>query len=166
VRINGEWITRADVGSISDQPDAGDQLKAAYSDALKRAAVAFGIGRYLYRLPSQWVDYDPVKKQIASVPQLPTLGSLGITRPSSRPSAKQVLKVSTCPDQCETKLPASGDHIQVWIDDARERIKAAGRLAELLVVWNSLTPEIQGHVVGDKERRKGELVAEQSAPAN
>jgi hypothetical protein len=46
-------------------------LKAAFSDALKRAAVKFGIGRYLYRLPAQWVDYDPVKKQIAQVPQMP-----------------------------------------------------------------------------------------------
>ena len=35
LRINGEWVTRADVGSISEQPDAGNRLKAAYSDALK-----------------------------------------------------------------------------------------------------------------------------------
>lgn len=72
IRIDGQWVTKADVGSTSEQPDAGDRLKAAYSDALKRAAVAFGIGRYLYRLPSQWVDFDPVKKLITQLPQLPT----------------------------------------------------------------------------------------------
>lgn len=71
VRIGGEWVTKADVGSTSEQPDAGDRMKAAYSDALKRAAVQFGVGRYLYRLPSQWVDYDPVKKRITTPPKLP-----------------------------------------------------------------------------------------------
>lgn len=71
LRLGGEWITKADVGSPSEQPDGGDRTKAAYSDALKRAAVHWGIGRYLYRLPSQWVDYDPVKKQITSPPRLP-----------------------------------------------------------------------------------------------
>ncbi len=64
VRLGGAWITKADVGSPSDQPDEGDRMKAAYSDALKRAAVMFGIGRYLYRLGGQWVNYDPVKKQV------------------------------------------------------------------------------------------------------
>jgi hypothetical protein len=34
---------RTDVGSRSEQPDGGDRLKAAFSDALKRAAVKFGI---------------------------------------------------------------------------------------------------------------------------
>jgi hypothetical protein len=70
-RLGGRWITKSDVGSLSEQPDSGDRLKAAFSDALKRAAVKFGIGRYLYRLPAQWCDYDPVKKQLTQLPQLP-----------------------------------------------------------------------------------------------
>jgi len=64
VKIAGAWVTKADVGGQSEQPDEGDRMKAAYSDALKRAAVKFGIGRFLYRRPQQWMDYDPVKKQI------------------------------------------------------------------------------------------------------
>src|SRR5262249_44895061 len=71
LKLGGRWITKMDVGSPSEQPDVGDRLKAAFSDALKRAAVKFGIGRYLYRLPAQWVDYDPAKKQIAQRPELP-----------------------------------------------------------------------------------------------
>jgi hypothetical protein len=70
-KLGDRWITKTDVGSPSEQPDVGDRLKAAFSDALKRAAVKFGIGRYLYRLPASWVDYDPVKKQIVAPPQLP-----------------------------------------------------------------------------------------------
>jgi hypothetical protein len=70
-RIGGDWIVKTDVGSPSEQPDGGDRLKAAFSDALKRAAVKFGIGRYLYRLPSQWVDYDSQKRRFARTPELP-----------------------------------------------------------------------------------------------
>jgi hypothetical protein len=72
LRIDGEWIMKQDVGGQSDQQDNGDRLKAAVSDALKRAAVKFGIGRYLYDLPRQWVDYDPQKKQFARMPSLPS----------------------------------------------------------------------------------------------
>jgi Rad52/22 family double-strand break repair protein len=71
LRIGDRWITKCDVGSPSEQPDGGDRLKAAFSDALKRTAVKFGIGRYLYRLPQQWADYDPARKQFASPPRLP-----------------------------------------------------------------------------------------------
>ena len=71
VRIHGEWIAKVDVGSPSDQPDGGDRLKAAFSDALKRAAVKFGIARYLYGLPPTWTDYDPTKRQFTSMPRLP-----------------------------------------------------------------------------------------------
>lgn len=71
LKIGGEWITKTDVGSPSEQPDGGDRLKAAFSDALKRAAVKFGVGRYIYRLPNVWADYDPTKRQFVSVPQLP-----------------------------------------------------------------------------------------------
>lgn len=71
LKIGDEWITKMDVGGPSEQPDEGDRRKAAFSDALKRAAVKFGIGRYLYRLKSQWVDYDPQRKQFAKPPQLP-----------------------------------------------------------------------------------------------
>jgi hypothetical protein len=46
-------VTRCDVGEPSE--GMGDTLKGAYSDALKRAAVQFGIGRYLYSLGETWV---------------------------------------------------------------------------------------------------------------
>lgn len=71
LRLGSEWIQKSDVGGQSEQPDEGDRHKAAFSDALKRAAVKFGVGRYLYRLPQQWVDYDPQKKQLVRRPALP-----------------------------------------------------------------------------------------------
>lgn len=70
-RIAGQWVTKEDVGGESDQKDVGDKRKASFSDAFKRAAVKFGVGRYLYSLPSQWVDYDPQRRAFARAPQLP-----------------------------------------------------------------------------------------------
>ncbi|PID87047.1 MAG: hypothetical protein CSB13_01385 [Chloroflexi bacterium] len=61
-------VSKTDVGTAGDSAEAA---KAAYSDALKRAAVKFGIGRYLYSLPKKWVDYDAERKQLAQIPPLP-----------------------------------------------------------------------------------------------
>lgn len=71
VRVDGEWISKSDVGGESDQKDVGDKRKASFSDALKRAAVKFGIGRYLYRLEGVWVDYDAQHKRLVKDPTLP-----------------------------------------------------------------------------------------------
>lgn len=69
--INDKWIVKTDFGTFSDQPDKGDKQKAAVSDALKRAAVQWGIGRYLYYLTNQWADYDDKKRQFVRTPILP-----------------------------------------------------------------------------------------------
>jgi hypothetical protein len=37
--VNGTTIVKTDVSSPSEQRDDGDKLKAAFSDALKRAAI-------------------------------------------------------------------------------------------------------------------------------
>ncbi len=70
-KLGEVWIEKADVGGASDQKDAGDRRKAAFSDALKRAAVKFGIGRYLYQVAPSWRDYDPQRKQFVMAPSRP-----------------------------------------------------------------------------------------------
>lgn len=47
-------VTKDDVGTASNW----EPSKGCASDALKRAAVLFGIGRYLYALPEVWVTLD------------------------------------------------------------------------------------------------------------
>lgn len=56
VLIDNQWIWRA--GGAGDTDVEAE--KGAISDAFKRAAVLFGIGRYLYSLPNTWV---PIKAQ-------------------------------------------------------------------------------------------------------
>lgn len=50
IRIGDEWIWKSD--GAGDTAVEGE--KGGISDALKRAAVQWGIGRYLYRLDSVW----------------------------------------------------------------------------------------------------------------
>ncbi len=45
---DGRTVTKADAGGFAGMSDAGDDDKSGFSDAFKRAAVKFGVGRYLY----------------------------------------------------------------------------------------------------------------------
>lgn len=55
--VNG--ITRSSTGeSDSDSDRAEMSGTTAEAQAFKRACAMFGLGRYLYNLPSLWVDYD------------------------------------------------------------------------------------------------------------
>lgn len=52
VRIPGtdEWIPKEDGGGFADMPAEDDTEKSGFADAFKRAAVVWGVGRYLYRV--------------------------------------------------------------------------------------------------------------------
>ena len=60
IRIGDEWITKADGAGDSDV----EAEKGAISDALKRAAVKWGIGRYLYLLGNTWVGIEPAGRSV------------------------------------------------------------------------------------------------------
>lgn len=66
IRVNGEWIWRAN-GAGDTQVEAE---KGKCSDAFKRAAVVWGVGRYLYGLDSPWVELDQYGKW-KETPKLP-----------------------------------------------------------------------------------------------
>lgn len=53
-----EWVWKADGAGDTDY----EAEKGALSDAFKRAAVRWGIGRYLYDLPAVWVEIEPAGK--------------------------------------------------------------------------------------------------------
>lgn len=58
IRVGDEWIGKSD--GAGDTAVEGE--KGGVSDALKRAAVCWGIGRYLYRLPSVWAPCEFYEK--------------------------------------------------------------------------------------------------------
>ena len=68
IRIDGEWIRRSDAaGDTKVEP-----IKGGASDAFKRAAAKWGVGRYLYYMPNIWVEIKQVGKSYA-IKNKPTL---------------------------------------------------------------------------------------------
>jgi hypothetical protein len=58
IKVDGEWVWKANGAGNTDI----EGEKGGYSDAFKRAAVLWGIGRYLYDIESPWVRIDEWKK--------------------------------------------------------------------------------------------------------
>jgi len=50
----GEWVWKSDGAGETDT----EGEKGSYSDSLKRAAVSWGVGRYLYDVDSPWVPIE------------------------------------------------------------------------------------------------------------
>ena len=148
IRLGEQWITKVDVGGQSEQPDGGDRAKAAFSDALKRAAVKFGVGRYLYRLPALWADYDPQRRQFTRPPVLPAsalpprkeakpAGAAEPVRPAAAPATPAA---AARPARREDRkaLPANGEELRKRLEDYDRRLAtqglcAAGDLVKFIV---------------------------------
>ncbi len=65
-------VTRSSTGEFDDgKKNAIAEGTVAEAQAFKRACSKFGLGRYLYEIPIQWVEYDEDKNRLADVPQLP-----------------------------------------------------------------------------------------------
>ncbi len=60
LRIDGEWVSKSD--GAGDTDVEGD--KGAISDALKRAAVKWGVGRYLYELGNTYAPCEGYTKEV------------------------------------------------------------------------------------------------------
>lgn len=60
VKVGFEWVEKSAVGA-SDEKD-GKAFKAAQTDALKRAAAAWGVGKFLQDIPKRWVACETYSK--------------------------------------------------------------------------------------------------------
>ena len=57
IYIDDEWIKKEDAAEVAASGE--HRIKVAATDAFRRASAQWGIGRYLYVLPDQWVDCEP-----------------------------------------------------------------------------------------------------------
>jgi len=78
--LSGEWVTKTDAA----EPTQIESVKGAYSDALKRAAVHWGIGRYLYNLDMQWATIS--SSRTAGAVYISSKGKSGYAKPPKLPS--------------------------------------------------------------------------------
>lgn len=72
IRVGDEWVTKWD-GAQESQIEA---TKGGISGAMKRAAVQWGIGRYLYDLDQGWANIHPKGQHYAGKDQRKNLPSM------------------------------------------------------------------------------------------
>lgn len=163
LRLGDHWVTKVDVGSPSDQGDAGDRRKAAFSDALKRAAVKFGIGRYLYRLPAQWVDYDNHKKQFVQTPRLPAFAlphpraaQAGASTDKAARAAKPDLKVPA--NDAASQLPSNGLELQRRLTDYDARLARQGLFAPGALIKHVVAEGVKAGHASDLAAWSGDAI--------
>ena len=65
--LNDAWMWKSN-GAGDTQVEAE---KGKCSDAFKRAAVLWGVGRYLYTLKNTWVNYDSKTRKMLTKPEMP-----------------------------------------------------------------------------------------------
>lgn len=74
LKLGDEWVTKWDGADESDI----EKIKGAFSNAMKRAAVQWGIGRYLYEQPRTYVPCEVSNNgksiKLLEVPVLPKAG--------------------------------------------------------------------------------------------
>lgn len=141
--IDGVWITKADGAGDSDV----EAEKGAISDAFKRAAVKWGIARYLYDIDSPWVRISKFKK--IEEDEFPRLRAL--LRGEKPKSAYQARKDGGGTDYSRIE----------------KELRSCKTLPELQDVWKRAQPTIikwpdnwQESLAAEKDRIKADLMKE------
>lgn len=112
IRVDGEWVTKADGAGDSDV----ESEKGAISDAGKRAAVKWGIGRYLYDVPSPWVEIEAagrsfrIKQNQYPILRKALAEAAGSTQPAPQAAPPRQQTKQQPAGDVDKRLIASGDN--------------------------------------------------------
>ncbi len=141
--ING--VTRTNAG-------IGGDYKEAYSDCIKRCAMLFGIGRYLYDQEKAWVPYDEktMKYQTYMVSDLKDLKEGKSMKPQNKSSKKKPEK----PTQDQINLCNKILKSHVFTDDDRIKFKAAVGKADrkkMMKLIDNLTATVKKRKDAEKD---------------
>ena len=111
-RLTIHGVTKEDVGEASNF----DPSKGCVSDALKRAAVLWGIGRYLYGIGGEWVTPDDYGRITPADVQrlrakLPTPNGQTPARPASPPARRDAPQTPSEPSTRPQATPAPSQRV-------------------------------------------------------
>lgn len=128
IRIGEEWVWKSDGAGDSDV----EAEKGALSDAFKRAAVKWGIGRYLYDLDSPWVPCESRewngKRQFVKFTADPWQHVRGAPAPQRQAEPPPAAKPQAAPDESSHRpvfdigkeallMTKTLKEYNAWIDD-------------------------------------------------
>ncbi|MED5545679.1 MAG: Rad52/Rad22 family DNA repair protein [Pseudomonadota bacterium] len=183
IDMGSRWVSKSDGAGAT----AMEGVKGGLSDAFKRAAVMWGIGRYLYSIPSTWAECEIARDRQGN-PQLRNgkpswrgwtargQGELDkvlervLAAHTGRPAAPMALT-----DQRPAALPAPADDLaalkealsdetSTWPEEVAELLNGLPRAlrdGSYLELWGELYPKVprewRSYVVGEKDRIKRDM---------
>lgn len=102
-------VTRSSTGETSKEAERGEiGGTVAEAQSFKRAAAMFGLGRYLYQLPTGWADFDPGTKKFTDKAKVKLTGIL-----------MQHYRRSTGGEESASQRPATPATVDVEFDGPR-----------------------------------------------
>jgi hypothetical protein len=129
-----EWIWKSDGAGDSDV----EAEKGAMSDAFKRSAVRFGIGRYLYDIPATWVAIEPMGKSFkiaeSEYPRLERVLA-GQKAPAPKPAAAKPETQAATKDRTNVAEEPTGS--ELFVQECLATIARYGDPGMLGGWWNS-----------------------------
>ena len=154
----GRTVSRRDVGILPGGSDANVKIKGIVSDAFKRAAVAFGVGRNVYALPTVWATCKvdkrgkarPAPEATAEIAQ--KLEALGLGHVSA--AVDEGYAVATDAAQTNTQ-PLSEDDKR----DIAQRIENSSKVD----VWRMYGIDQDGNGIPEMKEEAGKLWTEARA---
>jgi hypothetical protein len=127
---DGTVLTKADAGGYAGMADPGDDDKSGFADAFKRAAVKFGVARYLYRdgIPKfarealkGRIEVEPVPTTAEAPVQPPAPSNAPAAAPA--PAAVPAPSLNPSPRNGDEGLnaPRNGRALFAWTKDQDEK---------------------------------------------
>jgi hypothetical protein len=121
---DGTTLTKSDAGGYAGMADPGDDDKSGFADAFKRAAVKFGVARYLYRDGIPRFAREILKGR-PDVEAAPPTAEAPAAAQGQAPSNAVVAAPSINPSQRNGDdglgAPRSGRALFAWTKDQDER---------------------------------------------
>ena len=128
-----EWVSKSDGAGATDVEAEKGQL----SDAFKRAAVKWGIGRYLYDMPAPWVPCETTEYNGKKQWKRWTADPWSFVKNAPAEPAR-VVPNDTNPGKTD---PGGADDLadkfKAWADGERAKIETAEFDREMLAQWDA-----------------------------
>lgn len=151
IKIEGEWVTKWDGADNTDV----EATKGGLSDSMKRAAVQWGIGRYLYDLGDNFAETSTEKRNGWQYANSKDAGKFYWLPPQNvLPNAKtEPLKVAGRASESQSHVKqlatehgaTTGDELEKrraaedeWIADCLKEVAAAESVETLTKIWKNV----------------------------
>ena len=160
-------VTRSSTGETTNESERSEiGGTVAEAQAFKRASAMFGLGRYLYNLPTGWADYDPVSKRFTDKAKARLTGILVQHYRRATDGKSELVDLfatDTGPDKAEPAeefQQSNGAEVAPEISELFEQFNALGQ--DLYGdQWEKVCRRNVNRISGGKAKKSGELTPEQ-----